>query len=104
TLVLSNTGAVAITIAGFDQTSEVIDLTGIGADGTISYSNTLTDRITVTGSLGGVTLQFDSIDGLSFTTVADGASGTDLSIACFLRGTGIATPDGEVAIEDLAIG
>jgi Hint domain len=57
----------------------------------------------VHGSLGRVTLQFDSIETLTFITTTDGA-GTDLSIACDLRGTLILTEAGEVAVGDLAIG
>ena len=104
TLLVSNTSTLGVTIPGFDQTSEIIDLTAIGNDGTISNFDTTNDLITVTGSSGSVTLQFDSIDGLSFTTSPDGG-GTDLSIAaCYCRGTLILTVKGEVAVEELAIG
>jgi hypothetical protein len=104
TLVVGNaSGTLGVTIAGFDQTSEVIDLTGIGSNGTITSSDTVTDRLTVTGSLGSLTLQFDSIDGLSFTTGPDGG-GTDLSIVCFCRGTLILTERGELPVEALAVG
>src|SRR5207244_3987814 len=101
TLRISNsTGTLGGTISGFNQANEIIDLTGIGTDGTVTQNGTL---ITVTGSLGSVTLPFDGSDASSFTTMTDGATGTEL-IACFLRGTLIGTPDGEVPVETLAIG
>jgi Hint domain len=107
TLLVSNADTagvtLGVTISGFDQTSEVIDLTGTGNDGTISNFDTGTDQITVTGSSGNVTLQFDSIDLLSFTTTTDGSGDTDLSIACYCRGTLILTERDEV-VESLAIG
>ena len=41
-------------------------------------------------------------DPSSLSIVADGFGGT--AIACFLRGTHVLSPDGEVAVEDLSIG
>ncbi|HEV8677950.1 MAG TPA: Hint domain-containing protein, partial [Stellaceae bacterium] len=105
TLVVTNiSGTLGVTISGFDQTSEAIDLTVIGSDGTISNFDTLTNLITVSGSGGTVTFQLDGSDAASFTTAPDGAGGTELTPVCYCRGTLILTPAGEVAVEDLAIG
>jgi hypothetical protein len=103
-LVSSTTGTLGVTISGFDAATEIIDLTGIGDNGTITNRDTDTDRITVTGSLGSLTLQFDSIDAINFSTSSDGSGGTDLIPVCYCRGTQILTDLGEVAVEDLAIG
>src|SRR5205823_5494401 len=101
TLQISNTtGTLPITISGFNQAHEIIDLTAIGTNGTVTQSGSL---VTVTGSLGSVTLKFDNSDTFTPTVVSDGASGTEL-IACFCGGTLIRTPDGEAAVEALAIG
>ena len=74
---MSNTGTLGITISGFDQGSEKIDLTGIGNDGMVGYFDTVTNLLTVTGSGGSVMLHLDGTDGSHFTTAADGI-GTDL--------------------------
>ncbi len=103
TLQIGTTGIFGLTIQGFDQSHEIIDLTAIGTNGTITSFDTANDKVTVTGSLGSVTLQFDSIDGFNFATMTDGAGGTDL-VACYCRGTLILTERGEVPVEDLAIG
>ena len=97
-----HSGTLGIMISGFDQASETIDLTRIGADGAITNADTATDQITVTGSLCSLTLQrldrrprlYDAIRRVN---------GTNL-IACFCRGTLILTDKGEVAVERLAIG
>jgi hypothetical protein len=98
----ATSGTLPITISGFNQTSDVIDLTTIGTNGTIA-SHTATE-VTVTGSLGSVTLTLDGTDAANLTTASDNVNGTDLSIACFRRGTLIRTDRGDVAIEDLALG
>ncbi|HEV8678629.1 MAG TPA: Hint domain-containing protein, partial [Stellaceae bacterium] len=105
TLLVSNiAGTLGVTISGFDAATEVIDLTGIGGNGTITNRDTVNDRITVTGSSGSVTLQFDSIDTINFTASPDGGGGTELTPVCYCRGTQILTDRGEVPVEDLAVG
>jgi hypothetical protein len=103
TLRVSNTtGTLSETIAGFDQTTEIIDLTGI-SNGTISNFDSVNNLITVSGIGGSVAFQLDNSDATLFRTAPDGGGGTEL-IACFARGTLILTENGEVAVEHLAIG
>jgi hypothetical protein len=102
TLDVSTSGTLPVTISGFIQSSDIIDLTSIGTNGTIS-SHTASE-VTVTGSLGSVTLTLDGSDAANLTHASDGADGTDLSVACFRRGTLILAEKGEVPIEDLMIG
>ena len=102
-LTVSGTGSFGMMISAFDSPSEKITLLNIGNNGYISHVDTVNDRVTVTGSLGSKTLQFNSIDGMSFTTAPDAGGGTDL-IACFRRGTLIRTEEGDVPVEALAIG
>ena len=103
TLKISNNtaGSFTPTISGFITNSQTIDLTGIGTNGAIT--GTAGNVLTIAGSLGTVTLKLDVSDGTTFTLASDGGTGTDL-IACFSRGTLILTSEGEVAVEDLAIG
>jgi len=49
------------------------------------------------------TLVFSGLNGLSFSYTADG-NGTDLSVACYRKGTHIFSEHGETAIEALRIG
>ena len=56
--------------------------------------------VTVTNTANNVVDTLTNIQTLSFADM----SIADSSIACYLRGTRVATPDGEVAVETLAIG
>lgn len=96
-------GTLPATISGWTLTSDVVDLTAIGTNGTVSgLSN---DLLTISGSSGTVTLKLDATDTIStFNVSSDGATGTDVSIACFCRGTRIRTETDEVPVEELAIG
>ena len=94
-------------IAGFTAGDTLIDL-DLPFDPFASFSQS-GDTITI--SAGGETAEVDLVDtaGASFvldTSTAGGGLHTALveTIACFGRGTLIATPDGEVAVEDLRIG
>jgi len=95
--------------------SDVINDESLGTPAmyTISGAGT-TQTITITDS-GGHTFTFDT-NGLNFTDgtytdlpygplnfTPDGVGGTDLTV-CFLAGTHIRTPDGEVAVEALKVG
>jgi Hint domain len=54
--------------------------------------------------VGTIDINFDNTNGTVFSVVADASGGTDITCACFRRGTLIQTPHGEVAIETLRIG
>jgi hypothetical protein len=100
-------------IGGF-QSGDVIDLLKVTpqqaqADVTRTpfYNNYGAHYVTVainTGADG--TLQFIASysDPLNFHYDSDGNGGTDLTIACFLKGTKIRTFGGETLVEDLDIG
>jgi hypothetical protein len=89
------TGFVAgdtIDIAGLTLTSN--ETLSLGAGGVLSIPGT-TDTLTFTGIS----------DLESFTLSSDGAGGTDITDAlCYLRGTRILTPTGEMPVEELRIG
>jgi hypothetical protein len=103
TLKVANiSGTLPVTISGFTLTSDIIDLTAIGTDGTIaSHSAT---EVTISGSSGSETLLLDTSDASIFKVASDNATGTDVTVACFCRGTLILTERGEVPVESLTIG
>ncbi|HTY92478.1 MAG TPA: Hint domain-containing protein, partial [Steroidobacteraceae bacterium] len=95
------------------------DVTGFAAGDTIDITNlafaTAQAQLASTLSPGGgfstgatgETLQFTgSYTGANqlILTSIDGGAGTEITVACFLRGTRIRTAGGEVAIEELRIG
>lgn len=109
TLNITNTsGTVSATISDFTAFHDIVDLTGL-AGGTIVGGGTVNDRdqLVVSNGIDTVTLQLDtgeSYSGVTWLTNPDGSDGTDVTPACFARGTLILTPDGEVLVEELAIG
>jgi hypothetical protein len=97
-------GSLPFTISGFDQTTDMIHLTAVGANGTIAGLEN--DILTIVGSSGTVTLQLDASDptqATDYSTVSDNDEGVYL-VACFCRGTRILTEAGEVPVEGLVIG
>jgi hypothetical protein len=94
-------GHFANPIVGFDGSQDVIDITGLGfVDGATASD----DGSTLTFTVGGVTWTFDTPGATAATehVFSDGHGGT--AIACYARGTLIATAQGEMAVEQLAIG
>ncbi len=85
----------------FGQTIDITDLaysnsgTAVWSDGTLTVSE---DSTTLSLNLAG------SYAGDHFTLATDGASGTTVAVVCYYPGTGIRTPSGDVAVEDLRIG
>jgi autotransporter passenger strand-loop-strand repeat protein len=94
-------------ISGFTVPGDVIDLTTLVFSGNTSVGfSSATDTLTVIEGGGSATIQLDIENYSSVSWVAnnDGNGGTEITVACYCRGTLIRTEAGEVAIEDLAIG
>jgi hypothetical protein len=91
-------------IGGFGlAAADKIDITNLNPTQVAADYNGVTHSIGLNANPGG-TLQFDgSFAGEHFVFTPDGA-GTDVTIACYLRGTQILTERGEVPIETLMIG
>lgn len=104
-LQITNTASLPGTISGFNTSHEIVDLTQFTNPGAAVVNfNSVTNQLTVTEGAQSVTLQLDSENytGVSWTPGPD--TGTDITAMCFCRGTLIRTPDGEVPVEELAIG
>jgi len=109
TVTMDNPPAFTGAISGFTGRGDTIDLTGLAFSGTTSVGfNSATDVLTVTEGAASATLQLDaeSYTGIAWTATQDAGTGTgtDVTIACFCRGTLILTERGEVPVEELAIG
>jgi hypothetical protein len=113
---LSGTGDVTIdTSSTLDNIAGTIDITGTGAiiDITdLAYSaltsgtfNTLSDQLMITYGSGSILdLTFANAAITSFVLASDGQGGTDIEMPCFAAGTRLLTEDGEVLVEDIAVG
>lgn len=106
TLKISNTLAAPGTIASFNAPHEIVDLTQIDPTGAVVQFDTISNIMTISNGSQSATLQLDAEDysTVSWSPTPDGSGGTDVAVVCYCRGTRILTPDGEVPIEDLAIG
>jgi len=87
-------------IGGFKY-GDTIDITNFAPSVVEGDFNNSTDTITTKGD---GTLQFAGDSGDTFLFTSDGHGGTDVTIACFRRGTRILAERGEVPIESLKIG
>jgi autotransporter-associated beta strand protein len=113
TLAIDGTTMPSNTIDGFTA-GDMIDLTSIGnVSGSHVDMNYLTNVLTITEDNATYQLQFDKNEifaGDFFHLMKDNngiGSGTLITedqVACYCRGTGIATPHGDVPVERLAIG
>ncbi|WP_158932128.1 Hint domain-containing protein [Acidisphaera sp. S103] len=96
----ANNNIAGVTIVGFSP-SDTINVAGV-TDPTVtqSYSDGVT-KVTLSGS-SPVTLTFVGDLGTFHSTTIDGT--TELTTLCFGPGTKIDTPNGEIRVENLAVG
>jgi len=103
-LEVADVASLSATISGF-ALGDAITLTSAAFDpaGTVTFDNA-TDMMTVTEGGTSYTLDFaGDYTEKSFQLSRDANGGTDITL-CFYAGTHIATPAGNVAVEDLAAG
>jgi RTX calcium-binding nonapeptide repeat (4 copies) len=84
TLDISNTAALPGTITNFTGAHDIIDLTTLAfvSGSSTATFNTASDQLTVNNGTNSVTLQLGSgsYNGVRFTAVSDGATGTDITV------------------------
>ncbi len=105
--VTTASGTLPMTLSGFTLSGDIVDLTGLAFAGTTSVGfNPVTNMLKVTEGAASVTIQLDSenYSGIAWAAQNDGTGGTDIAPVCFCRGTMILTADGEVPVEELAVG
>jgi antigen 43 len=108
-LVLPGTGALGVVLSGL-QAGDVVDFLSVSSvpSGPFATGGAAASQgsLDVTGASG------DSVSvamsgpaaGLTFQLVPDGAGGSLLQVACFARGTRLATPGGDAQVESLRPG
>ncbi|GGC60876.1 Hint domain-containing protein [Chelatococcus reniformis] len=101
---LANAAAFDGTIADFNGADDAIDLLNITAVTVLLTAGNVLAITTAAGELINLRLDPDEdFSGKTFQLTQDG-TGTEITVACFLAGTGVATPEGERGVETLAIG
>jgi hypothetical protein len=101
-LVLDTTASMAGAVANL-QPGETIDLRGVGP-ASVSYAAGRLDYTASGGGAASFALSLGSGTSGIATPTGDGAGGADITALCFCAGTMLATPDGEVPVEDLSVG
>ena len=91
------------TISGFSGT-DLIKIHSIGTGDTLTWNGDKTITIKNAGTGQSETFTFDSTTTASQVRLSESATVDTLSVICFLAGTMIRTPEGEVAIETLKRG
>ncbi|WP_374545547.1 Hint domain-containing protein [Rhodoblastus sp.] len=98
-------GSFASTVTGFG-TDDTFDLAGVGT--AIAATLGANNLLTVSGGAETVTIQLDpsaNYSGSTFAVASDGNGGSIVTnVICFYRGTRIAVPGGEAAVETLKAG
>ncbi len=97
----STTGLTGFTGIGGFTASDAIILDGFTATSESFVSGT---GLEVSDGITTLTLAIDGGFSTSSFLVTDVAAGTEIQLLCFLQGTRILTPTGEMPIEDLAVG
>lgn len=104
---LENGGTVSTVISGWSGTapgnSDSIHLAGVSASG-VSYDYPSNNQVVITlANSSKITINIQDVQEKGFVLVDDGNGGA-LGEICFLAGSMIATPKGDIAVETLEIG